>query len=180
MHNPEFTTCEFYSAYTSIQDLMKVTETMLHTIVGNIHSVSADDNEERNRLPRAQMTPLALGPDFFKGPYPTIDFMFGLNEALGMKLPDLAAESAVLALIGIFQEKEIPLPVQPTLPRLLDKLSATYLEPRCDKPTWIINQPECLSPLSKSYIHPSPDIAQPVGARAELFVHGHELVNCYE
>lgn len=180
LHNPEFTTCEFYSVYTSIQDLLRITETMLHTVVRNIRSVSADDSEEPKRLPRAKVPPLALEPHFFKGPYPKIDFVLGLNKALGLKLPDLAAESAILDLVSIFQGKRIPVPSRPTLPRLLDKLSATYLEPQCDKPTWIINQPECLSPLSKSYLHPSPDVAQPVAARAELFIRGHELVNCYE
>lgn len=132
------------------------------------------------RLQRSAVPPLALDAAFFKGPYPQIDFLQTLNEALGVELPDLGAESATEDLISLFQEKKIALPAQPTLPRLLDKLSATYLEPRCHKPTWIINHPESLSPLSKSFIHPSASLAQPVAARAELFVHGHEIVNCYE
>ena len=180
LHNPEFTTCEFYSAYTSIHDLLKFTETMLNAIVRNIQGISAKAKDEPDRLKRSVMLPLAIDAAFFKGPYPQIDFLLSLNEALGLKLPDLGAESATDDLVNIFHEKSITLPAQPTLPRLLDKLSATYLEPQCDGPTWIINHPESLSPLSKSFLHPSSDIAQPVAARAELFVHGHEIVNCYE
>lgn len=179
-HNPEFTTCEFYNAYATLQDLLKITEMMLYTIVNNVQALSAKNPGDPNRLPRSKMPPLAVDADFFKGPYPRIDFISALNEALGRKLPALGVESATRELVEIFQEKNIPLPAQLTLPRLLDKLSATYLEPQCDKPTWIINHPECLSPLSKSFFHTSPSVDQPVAARAELFVRGHEIVNCYE
>lgn len=180
IHNPEFTTCEFYSAYSSIKDLLLITETMFKTIVRNVQNMSADNTNEKFRLPRTKLPQLALQPPFFKGPYPQIDFVPALNEALGLKLPNLDAKSATSELVSIFHEKRIALPAHPTLPRLLDKLSATYLEPQCDKPTWIINHPECLSPLSKSFIHSDPDVLQPVAARAELFIHGREIVNCYE
>ncbi|KAF7509815.1 hypothetical protein GJ744_007510 [Endocarpon pusillum] len=178
-HNPEFTTCEFYSTYASIRNLCEITEKMLNLIVKNIEGAPQKEDES-NRHPRIKMPPLALKADFFKGPYAQIDFLLGLNEALGLKLPDLCAEHATAEVINIFKEMKIELPAYPTLPRLLDKLSTTYLEPRCHKPTWIINHPECLSPLSKSFPHPSPDIGQPVAARAELFIHGREIVNCYE
>ena len=175
LHNPEFTTCEFYSTYTSIQDLLEFTENMLNTIVRNIEKTQAESHDPRSRMPY-----LALESDFFEGPYPQLDYILALSEAISVKLPHLGTESAMTELSRIFREKEIALPVQPTLPRLLDKLSAIYLEPQCDKPTWIVNHPECLSPLSKSYFHPSPDVAQPVAARAELFIHRREIVNCYE
>lgn len=29
MHNPEFTTCEFYAAHTNMEDLMSLTEELL-------------------------------------------------------------------------------------------------------------------------------------------------------
>jgi tRNA synthetases class II (D, K and N) len=153
---------------------------MLNTMVGNIRNLPASAKNELNGLKKSTMPPLALDATFFKGPYRQIDFLLTLNETLGIKLPDLDAESAEADLLDIFRQKEIALPARPTLPRLLDKLSALYLEPQCDKPTWIINHPECLSPLSKSFSHPSTNVAQQVAARAELFIHGHEIVNCYE
>lgn len=153
---------------------------MLNTVVKNLEAVSAQPNDGPSRLPRSKMPQLALDAAFYKGPYPQIDFILALNESLGSRLPDLGADSAKNELIKIFHEKNIMPPIQPTLPRLLDKLSATYLEPLCDRPTWIINHPECLSPLSKSFFHPSPSVAQRVAARAELFIRGHEIVNCYE
>jgi tRNA synthetases class II (D, K and N) len=152
---------------------------MLNTIVKNLED-NAQYTDAPRGLRRFPVPPLALKSAFFKGPYRQIDFLPALNQALGSKLPDLRAECATAQVVSILQEKNIALPAHASLPRLMDKLSATYLEPQCDEPTWIINHPEFLSPLSKSFLHPSEDIAQPVAARAELFVHGHEIVNCYE
>jgi lysyl-tRNA synthetase class 2 len=103
-----------------------------------------------------------------------------LNSALEQDLPNLASDTARSDLLQIFNQKSMPLPSKPTIPRLLDKLSSIYLEPQCQNFTFIINHPECMSPLSKSFIHPTAPNAQPVAARAELFVQGREIINCYE
>ena len=114
----------------------------------------------------------------FSPPYLRLDFIPAIEAELERELPDLTSSDAQTGLVQILEANEIPLPSPPTVPRLLDKLASTYLEPQCDFPTWIINHPECLSPLSKSFIHP--DNQQRVTARAELFVHRQELVNTYE
>ena len=113
--------------------------------------------------------------------FPEIDFVPALNKALNTTLPNLSATHAVDEVLEIFAQKSLPLPNgHNTLPRLLDKLSSMYLEPQCEQPTWITNIPECLSPLSKSFTHPTAPNNQAVAARAELFIRGQELVNCYE
>jgi lysyl-tRNA synthetase, class II len=101
---------------------------------------------------------------------------------LDIELPNLAEPTpeTLSAVLEIFKSKSIPIPENATLPRLLDKLSSSILESQCEKPTWIINTPECMSPLSKSFIHPIAPNNQPVAARAELFIAGREIVNCYE
>ena len=114
----------------------------------------------------------------FKPPFPQIDFLPAVESALGCSLPDLLSPNAQEQLTKLFVEKGLPIPSSPSLPRLLDQLSAHILEPQCEEPTWIINHPECMSPLSKSFLHPK--ISQKVSARAELFVKKHELVNTYE
>ena len=123
---------------------------------------------------------LALTPPKydFSPPLQRLDFIPAIEAAIGKQLPELTLPDAQDQLLLLFSECNIPLPSLPTLPRLLDKLSAQYLEPQCFEPTWIINHPECLSPLSKSFVHP--DNQQCVSARAELFVRNTELVNCYE
>jgi lysyl-tRNA synthetase, class II len=119
-------------------------------------------------------------PGLQNDPFPEIDFIPALNSALEQDLPNLASETARADLLHIFEQKSIPLPSKPTVPRLLDKLSSIYLEPLSQNFTFIINHPECMSPLSKSFIHPTAPNAQAVAARAELFVQGREIVNCYE
>lgn len=113
-----------------------------------------------------------------KPPFPRIDFIPVVEAAIGHSLPDLESPDSVPELLQLFQDRDILRPSPPTLPRLVDKLSATYLEPLCSAPTFIVYHPECISPLSKSFIHP--ENGQSVAARAELFANGQELVNMYE
>lgn len=116
----------------------------------------------------------------FTPPYHRVDFISSIEAEMGCELPHLSNPDSdpVPTLLELMQDRFIGIPEKPTLPRLLDKLCSHYLEPRCQEPTWIINHPECLSPLSKSFIHkPS---GQVVAARAELFVHKQEIVNTYE
>jgi lysyl-tRNA synthetase class 2 len=114
----------------------------------------------------------------FSAPFRRIDFIPAIEEAIGRTLPDLTSPGATEEIKALFGELSLTLPENPNLPRLMDELCATYVEPQCQNPTFIINPPECLSPLSKSFIHPANN--QRVAARGELFIEGKEVVNTYE
>lgn len=114
----------------------------------------------------------------FSTPFRRIDFIPEIESHINRKLPDLTSPDADEQVKQLFHELSLPIPVNATLPRLLDELCSIYLEPTCRDPTFIINPPECLSPLSKSFIHPTTN--QPVAARGELFIEGKEVVNTYE
>lgn len=60
-----------------------------------------------------------------------------------------------------------------TLPRIIDTLIGNYIEPQCVQPTFIINHPVSMSPLSKEHGDSGKS------ERFELFVNGIELVNAY-
>lgn len=60
-----------------------------------------------------------------------------------------------------------------TLPRVLDALIGHFIEPQCIQPTFIINHPMVMSPLSKEHDHTGKS------ERFELFVNGVEIVNAY-
>ena len=121
-----------------------------------------------------------LGSVDFTPPYDRIDFIQAIQAEMGCELPNLTSLDVDPArkLINLMEERFVKIPEFPTLPHLLDKLCSHYLEPQCQKPTWIVNPPECLSPLSKSFPHEVN--GQMVAARAELFVHKQEIVNTYE
>ena len=161
--------------------LMRMTELLFLSISRRLHEFEKENNTKIQALASTPTLPNPPQPvGFFGGTYPEIDFIPALNNALGLELPNLASVSAIHDLVSIFTEKSLTLPAKTTLPRLLDKLCSIYLEPQCDKPTFVVNHPECLSPLSKTFIHPTAPNNQPVAARAELFIHGLEYVNCYE
>ena len=111
-------------------------------------------------------------------PFKRIDFIPGIEAAINRQLPCLLLPEAESMVAQILQDLSLPIPATPTLPHLLDRLSAIYLEPQCQQPTFIVNQPECLSPLAKSFDHPV--VHQRVSARAELFINSHEVANMYE
>ena len=129
----------------------------------------------------------------FRTPFRRLDFIPALEAAINYvpptlelpaqteikrRLPDLSSSDAETEVLQLFQDLNIPPPAIPTLPRLVDKLCSIHIVHKCKSPTFIINHPECLSPLSKSFIHP--ENGQRVSARAELFIDGMEIANMYE
>lgn len=164
-HNPEFTTCEFYHAYANLEDLMRITEDLLSGMASHIEALNQD----------GLLKPTTAN---FATPFRRIDFITGIEERINRKLPDLTSPSALDDIHTIFHDLSLHLPEKATLPRLLDELCSTYVEPDCTDPTFIINPPECLSPLSKSFTHPATN--QIVAARGELFIEGKEVINTYE
>ena len=166
-HNPEFTTCEFYKTYTDLEGLIGMTENILSELAIRISSQIANA-WQLIKQPKID----------FSVPFKRLDFIPEIESTARRKLPDLSSPNVEPQLLQFFQDCKIDPPASPTIPRLLDKLSSVYLEPQCAAPTFIIHHPECISPLSKSFTHPS--TGQKVAARAELFIGNQEIANTYE
>lgn len=173
-HNPEFTICEFYNAYASLPDLISQTEEL---ISGLAHHCQDLISTKLTSLP-----PIDLSK--YQRPFKQVEFMPTLTAALGFDLPDLNTDTARVELIRVLQTNGVPLAEFPhlaslSLPKILDKLAADYLEPfSAAGPLFITHHPACMSPLSKSFICPTTN--QLVSARTELFVNERELANMYE
>jgi lysyl-tRNA synthetase, class II len=170
-HNPEFTTCEFYSAYSNLVDLINETEELICGLAQHCQGLIATELQS--------LTPLHANQ--FVRPFKQVEFIPALEKALGARLPKLSSEDALPEVLAMLKLSGIAVPgeVPETLPKLLDRLAALYLEPMSFKePIFITHHPACMSPLSKSFV--CPKTLQLVSARAELFMSGRELANMYE
>ncbi|EWG36735.1 lysyl-tRNA synthetase, class II [Fusarium verticillioides 7600] len=170
-HNPEFTMCEFYSAYSNLEDLINQTEEILCSLA-----------QHSQDLISTQLTSLpSIDMKQFVRPFKRVEFVPALQEALGLRLPKLSSPDALPELLAILKIAGIKVPgdVPTSLAKLLDRLAAVYLEPMSFiEPILIMNHPACMSPLAKSFL--CPRTYQLVSARAELFIGGRELANMYE
>jgi lysyl-tRNA synthetase class 2 len=167
-HNPEFSICEFYEVGATLPSLIERTEKLIHDLHKTVEAL------------RPAYFP-TLGPVEginFSSPFAQLPFIPTIEKESGRWLPDLSSETASADLLYFFDELNIPVPPNPTVPRLLDALAEQYIEPLCTNPTFITHHPEALSPLSKSFVDET--TGQRVASRVELFINGREYVNAYE
>ncbi|KAJ8119927.1 hypothetical protein ONZ43_g3230 [Nemania bipapillata] len=169
-HNPEFTTCEFYSAYSNLAELIQTTESLITRLMHGVDQAIA-----------SRLTSLR-GPEVSipNGQWKQVELIPALEDILNFQFPDLSQPDAFEKLVGLLAEHHPSLEISGMpLNKLLDHLAATYLEnASLDQPLFIIHHPACMAPLAKSFI--CPKTSQLVSARAELFIEGREIANMYE
>jgi len=103
--------------------------------------------------------------------------MSGLEEALGVKLPDnetLHTEESRQFFDKLCKDKNVECANPRTAARLIDKLVGDFLEVQCVSPVFIIDHPQMMSPLSKWH-----RTEKGLTERFELFANRHEVINAY-
>ncbi len=155
-HNPEFTVLEFYTAYKDYYWMMEQTEMLLEKV--------AMDSNGKTLLPIGQQMVE------FKAPYKRISIYDAILEHTGVDISEMNE--------GEIREvcQNLNIQVDDTMGRgkLIDELFGETCEAKYVQPTFIIDYPIDMSPLTKKH-RSKPGLVE----RFELIVNGKELANAY-
>ncbi len=159
-HNPEFTMLEFYEAYSDYEDMMRLTEELFNGLQERVNGgrpLTYGENE-------IDLTP----------PFPRVPMLSAVREALEKRgVPvdpqGLRDRNHLLEVSG-----KLKLGLDKGAPwgKILAGLFEELVEPALIQPTFIIDYPLEVSPLSKKKPGES-DLVE----RFELFVGGLEVAN---
>ncbi|MBE0491780.1 MAG: lysine--tRNA ligase [Sulfurospirillum sp.] len=154
-HNPEFTMIEFYWAYHTYHDLMKLTEEMFNVLLKKLNLPL--------KLPYG-----AIEIDFSKE-FRKISFKDALIQIGGV--PQEALKSAA-SIYDYLHTKGEAVKDGMNIGQLYEELFDLFVEEKLIDPTFIIDYPIQISPLARRN-EENPDIAE----RFELFIAGREVAN---
>ncbi len=155
-HNPEFTVMELYVAYKDYNWMMDMTEQLLEKVALDTNGTS------KIKVGKNEIE--------FKAPYPRIPILQAIKEHTGYDVAGMAEAE----LRGV--AKKLGLEVDDTMGigKLIDEIFGEKCENFYVQPTFIIDYPKEMSPLTKEH-RDNPALTE----RFELMVNGKELANCY-
>jgi len=155
-HNPEFTIMELYVAYKDYRWMMETTEQLL----------------ERVALESNGKTKVTLGDCEieFKAPYPRVPILEAIKTHTGFDIAgmDEVALREVCKQVGVEADETMG------IGKMIDELFGEKCEHLYIQPTFIIDYPKEMSPLTKEH-RTNPALTE----RFELMVNGKELANAY-
>ena len=158
MHNPEFTTVEAYQAYSDIDGMMELAESLFKYVASDVlgkttvnnHDIEIDLGKPFKKIHMADAVKDATGIDFRS--------ITDVNVAL-----DLAAKHEIKV-----QNHEH------TVGHILNLFFEKYVEETLIQPTFVYGHPIEISPLAKKN-----KVDPRYTDRFELFIAGHEYANAF-
>ena len=155
-HNPEFTCMELYVQYKDYNWMMRFTEQLLERICIAVNGTSESVVDGQTIS--------------FKAPYRRLPILEAIQEKTGYDLTG-KSEEEIRAIC-----KELKMEIDDTMGKgkLIDEIFGEFCEGTFIQPTFIIDYPVEMSPLTK--MHRS---KQGLTERFELMVNGKELANAY-
>ena len=156
-HNPEFTTIEFYEAYTDMNGMMDITEGLIRTVCEEVNGTAAityGDYEIDFGKPFARMTMAEV-----------------VKKYAGVDWDEVKTMEDALK---VASEHHIKVEKKHKKGDILSLLFEEYCEDKLIQPTFITMHPVEISPLAKKDPE-NPELTQ----RFELFVAGSELANAF-
>lgn len=155
-HNPEFTCMEIYVAYKDYNWMMDFTERMLEKICLDVNGT----------------TEVKIGDNIisFKAPYRRVTMINAIKEHTGIDISGMDED----ALRGVCRDLGIEVAPSMGKGKLIDEIFGEKCEGKYIQPTFIIDYPIEMSPLTKRHRN-DPNLTE----RFELMVNGKELANAY-
>ncbi len=155
-HNPEFTILEFYTAYKDYLWMMETTEQMLEqtaiatngTTVAEVNGVQID----------------------FKAPYRRVSIYDAIKEHTGIDISEMNESQ----LVDVCKQLKIETDPSMGKGKLIDEIFGGKCEKHYIQPTFIIDYPIEMSPLTKKHREKSGLVE-----RFELIINGKEIANAY-
>ncbi len=155
-HNPEFTCMEIYVAYKDYNWMMNFTERMLEKICLEVNGT----------------TQVKVGDNVidFKAPYRRVTMIDAIKEFTGIDITGMGEDD----LRAVCRQLDIEVDETMGKGKLIDEIFGEKCEGNYIQPTFIIDYPIEMSPLTKRHRN-NPELTE----RFELMVNGKELANAY-
>ncbi len=155
-HNPEFTTVELYVAYKDYEWMMRMVEELLEKVA------VAVNGRTKTTLGGTELD--------FAGPYPRLSITDAIRQHTGLDVETMD-EAAIRQ-----QCRDWGMNVNETMgkAKLIDEVFGEKVEEHIIQPTYIIDHPIEMSPLTKKHRTKKGAVE-----RFELFVNGKEIANAY-
>lgn len=160
LHNPEFTMLEFYQSYATYEDLMALTEKLIHYVAQSVNgssTITYQDNTIELSRPwrRINLISALEGIDGFRpGLHKDKDGLIEFAASKGIKIA------------GKKSHKDM------RIGKIVMKIFESLVEPQLIQPTFVTGYPVEVSPLSRRN-----DQDPSITDRFELFIAGTEIAN---
>jgi lysyl-tRNA synthetase, class II len=155
-HNPEFTVLEWYTAYKDYFWMMEITEQLFEKIAITLHG-STD----------VQVGDKTIS---FKAPFKRISICDAIKEKTGYDVEQMTEEE----IREVCKKINVQVPNNIGKGKLIDEIFGETCEGDFVQPTFIIDYPVEMSPLTKKH-RSKPGLVE----RFELMINGKELANAY-
>ena len=157
-HNPEFTCMELYSAYEDYNDMMNIAENLISTVANNV-------------LGTTKLSYEGMDIDLTPG-WRRVSMIDAIKEVTGVDFNIIKTDAEAQA---IAKEKGVEFEdIKNTRGHIINEFFETFVEETLIQPTFIIDYPVEISPLTKRK-KDQPELVE----RFELFIGGREYGNAY-
>ena len=155
-HNPEYTSLEFYQAYSDIFEMMEFTEILFKQVAEEtgVNPLSFAGHTIDFKKPFLKNTMFDLLQEYTKE---------DLSEMDENELTDFAKSKSIDISDGM------------NYGQVLDKIFGELVEPHLIEPIFVTDYPKAISPLAKEDRNGKADIVE----RFELFIAGMEFANAF-